>query len=66
MLGTSDIQSLADLGNSFEIIRRMRIVPVELSDFIAMDRGRRLRFAQFDVWRTGRMRAIDQRLPRFF
>ena len=31
-----DIQSLADLGNSFEIIRKMRIVPVELSDFLAM------------------------------
>lgn len=36
MLGTGDIQSLADLGNSFEIIRKMRIVPVEPSDFIAM------------------------------
>jgi hypothetical protein len=36
ILGTSDIQSLADLGNSFGIIRQMRIVPVELSDFIAM------------------------------
>jgi hypothetical protein len=36
LLGTGDIQSLADLGNSFEIIRKMRIVPVELSDFIAM------------------------------
>jgi hypothetical protein len=36
MMGSSDIQSLADLGNSFEIIRKMRIVPAELSDFIAM------------------------------
>jgi hypothetical protein len=35
MLGTGDIQSLADLGNSFEIIMKMRILPVELSDFIA-------------------------------
>ena len=35
LLGTGDIQSLADLGNSFEIIRTMRILPVELSDFIA-------------------------------
>ena len=35
LLGTGDIQSLADLGNSFEIIRKMRILPVELSDFIA-------------------------------
>jgi hypothetical protein len=36
LLGSGDIQSLADLGNSFEIIRKMRIVPVELSDFLAM------------------------------
>jgi hypothetical protein len=36
MLGSSDIQSLADLGDSFGIIRKMRIVPVELSDFYAM------------------------------
>jgi hypothetical protein len=35
LLGTGDIQSLADLGNSFEIIRKMRIVPMMLSDFIA-------------------------------
>jgi hypothetical protein len=35
LLGTGDIQSLADLGNSFAIIRTMRIVPLELSDFIA-------------------------------
>jgi hypothetical protein len=33
ILGTNDIQSLADLGTSFQIIRKMRIVPVELSDF---------------------------------
>jgi hypothetical protein len=35
LLGTGDIQSLADLGNSFEIIRKMNILPVALSDFIA-------------------------------
>jgi hypothetical protein len=35
LLGTGDIQSLADLGNSFENIRKMRILPVEFSDFIA-------------------------------
>ena len=35
LLGAGDIQSLADLGNSFEIIRKMRILPVELSDFVA-------------------------------
>jgi hypothetical protein len=35
LLGTGDIQSLADLGASFEIIRKMRILPVELTDFVA-------------------------------
>jgi len=35
LLGTGDIQSLADLGSSFEIIRTMRILPAESSDFIA-------------------------------
>jgi hypothetical protein len=28
MLGSGDIQSLADLGNSFSIIQEMRMVPV--------------------------------------
>lgn len=36
LLGTADIQSLADLGNSYEVVRKMRAVPIELSDFIAM------------------------------
>jgi len=36
LLGTGDIQSLADLGNSFDIIRKMRMLPVATSDFIAM------------------------------
>lgn len=36
LLGTADIQSLADLGNSYELIRKMRAVPIQLSDFIAM------------------------------
>jgi hypothetical protein len=36
LLGTADIQSLADLGNSYEQIRKMRVVPIALSDFIAM------------------------------
>jgi len=36
LLDSADIQSLADLGNSFETIRKMRIVPAELRDFIAM------------------------------
>ena len=32
MLGTGDIQSLADLGNSYEIVREMRVVPFVLQD----------------------------------
>jgi hypothetical protein len=28
LLGTADLQSLADLGNSFSVIREMRIVPI--------------------------------------
>jgi hypothetical protein len=36
LLGTADIQSLADLGNSCELVRKMRVVPIELSDFIAI------------------------------
>ncbi|HJU11747.1 MAG TPA: hypothetical protein VJ728_12765 [Candidatus Binataceae bacterium] len=35
-LGTSDIQSLADLGNSFGLVRKMRVFPVEPSDFMAL------------------------------
>ena len=27
MLGTSDIQSLADLGNAYNMVREMRVVP---------------------------------------
>ena len=30
LLGSADIQSLADLGNSFEIVRKMRPVPFDL------------------------------------
>jgi hypothetical protein len=36
LLGTADIQSLADLGNSYELIRKMRVVPITWSDFIVM------------------------------
>ena len=32
LLGTGDIQSLADLGNSYEIVRAMRVVPFGLQD----------------------------------
>jgi hypothetical protein len=35
LLGSADIQSLADLGNSFEIIRKMNVLPVAFSDFFA-------------------------------
>jgi len=36
MLGTADIQSLADLGNSFGLIRSMRALPIQTADFVAM------------------------------
>jgi len=36
LLGTGDIQGLADLGNSCELVRKMRIVPIELRDFISI------------------------------
>jgi hypothetical protein len=36
LLGTADIQSLADLANSYELVKKMRVVPIELSDFIAL------------------------------
>ena len=32
ILGTSDIQSLADLANSFAVMREMRLVPFGLND----------------------------------
>lgn len=32
LLGTGDIQSLADLGNSYQIVREMRVVPFDLKD----------------------------------
>ena len=31
-MGTADIQSLADLGNSFAVVQEMRIVPFGLKD----------------------------------
>lgn len=36
LLGTSDIQSLADLSNSYAIVREMRIVPFGLDDMIRL------------------------------
>jgi hypothetical protein len=32
LLGSGDIQSLADLGNSFEVVREMRVLPFGLQD----------------------------------
>lgn len=32
LLGTGDIQSLADLGNSYQVVREMRVVPFALKD----------------------------------
>jgi hypothetical protein len=36
LLGTADIQSLADLGNSYQVIREMRIVPFGLEDIFRL------------------------------
>ena len=36
ILGTEDIQSLSSLGDSYGLIRRMKVVPLELSDLIAL------------------------------
>ena len=36
LLGTGDIQSLADLGNSYQVIREMRIVPFGLQDILRL------------------------------
>jgi len=36
LLGTSDIEPLAGLETSYEIIKKMRFVPIDLGDFVAM------------------------------
>ncbi len=36
LLGTGDIQSLADLGAGFERVKATRVLPIELRDFVAM------------------------------
>ena len=36
LLGTGDIQSLADLGNGYQVIREMRIVPFGLQDILRL------------------------------
>jgi hypothetical protein len=36
ILGTADIQSLADLANSFVVIRQMRLVPFSLQNILVL------------------------------
>ena len=36
LLGTADIQSLADLGNGYQLVKKMGVVPIEPRDFVAM------------------------------
>ena len=36
LVGSSDIQSLADLGNSYQVVREMRIVPLKRDDVIRL------------------------------
>jgi hypothetical protein len=36
LIGSADIQSLADLGNSFEIVRKMRPIPIDLNTLISL------------------------------
>jgi hypothetical protein len=36
LLGTGDIQSLADLGNSFAVVREMRTVPFVTDDIVRL------------------------------
>ena len=36
LVGSSDIQSLADLGNSFQVVREMRIVPIKRDDVVRL------------------------------
>jgi hypothetical protein len=39
LLGTGDIQSLADLGNSYEFVKRMGAVPIEVKDLVRIAAG---------------------------
>jgi hypothetical protein len=34
ILGSADIQSLADLSTSYELVHKMRVVPIELQDLV--------------------------------
>ena len=35
-LGTEDIESLGSLGDSYDMVSRMKMVPIELGDIIAL------------------------------
>ena len=36
LIGSADIQSLADMGNSFSVVQNMRIVPVKRDDILRL------------------------------
>ena len=36
LLGSADIQSLADMGNSFSVVQNMRIVPIKRDDILRL------------------------------
>ena len=36
LVGSSDIQSLADLGSSFQVVREMRIMPIKRDDVLRL------------------------------
>jgi hypothetical protein len=36
LLGTADVQSLADLGNSYDVIRQMKVVPISRSQVLLL------------------------------
>ena len=36
LVGSGDIQSLADLANSFEVVKTMRVIPVAMQDIIRL------------------------------
>jgi hypothetical protein len=36
LIGSADIQSLADLGNSLEVVRTMRVAPITKEDILQL------------------------------
>ena len=38
-LGSADIQSLSDLANSFQVVRKMRLIPLDLETFVPLIAG---------------------------